>query len=284
MDELILDEYIVNAQNESNLSITSNDINIELSNEFLVELRKNAYHRWIDEYVVNHIAKVLEIINLIYIPGVDSHQLQMKVFPLSLVDDARQWWINEGEGKITVWEDLVENFFCRFYPDLYDGEEEMLDEGDNWGIDPLEFISRVNLSYDKHMKMDGRTKKVLFHAWINGSWNKRRMDDKILSSENTTTDSFIKPYLITSGKNETKKENKQSQTKRKYSNTSKSIDEQPNKRMCKAENFEAIQYSLGPNEEYIAIRRYEYDIWERNDNNMSKIYQDIFQKKDNGWN
>ncbi|GJY93359.1 hypothetical protein Tco_0509141 [Tanacetum coccineum] len=269
MDELILDEYIVNAQNESNLSITSNDINIELSNEFLVELRKNAYHGWIDEYVVNHIAKVLEIINLIYIPGVDSHQLQMKVFPLSLVDDARQWWINEGEGKITVWEDLVEKFFCRFYPDLYDGEEEMLDEGDNWGIDPLEFISRVNLSYDKHMKMDGRTKKVLFHAWINGSWNKRRMDDNILSNENTTTDSlfkpylitysFFKPYLITSDKNETEKDNELSQTKHKFSNTSNSIDEQPYKRICKAEKFEAIKYSLGPNEEYIAIRRCEYD-------------------------
>ncbi|GKD70389.1 hypothetical protein Tco_1324479 [Tanacetum coccineum] len=135
MAELISEEYIVNAQNKSNLSITSNDINIELSKEFLVELHKNAYHGWIDEDVMDHIANVLEMIDLIYIPGVDSHQLRMKVFPLSLADDARQWWINEGEGKITVWEELVEKFFCKFYPDSYDGEEEMLDEGDNWGID-----------------------------------------------------------------------------------------------------------------------------------------------------
>ncbi|GJR24092.1 ribonuclease H-like domain-containing protein [Tanacetum coccineum] len=159
----------------------------------------------------------------------------------------------------------------------------MLDEGDNWGIDPLEFISRVNSSFDKHMKIDGRTKKVLFHAWMNGSWNKRRMNDSILSSNNTTTNSFFKPYLITREKGNTEKEDEQSQTKRKYCNASESIDEQPNKRMCKAEKFEAIQYSLGPNEEYIAIRRCEYDIWERNEENMSKIYQDIFQKKDNGW-
>ncbi|GJX95213.1 hypothetical protein Tco_0349799 [Tanacetum coccineum] len=223
------------------------------------------------------------MIDLIYIPGVDSHQLRMKIFPLLLVDDARQWWINEGEGKITVWEELVEKFFCRFYLDSYDGEEEMLDEGDNWGIDPLEFISRINSSFDKHMKMDGRTKKVLFHAWMNGSWNKRRIDNNILSNNNTTTDSFFKPYLITLGKSDTEKKDEHSQTKRKYNNTSKSIDEQPDKRICKAEKFEAIQYSLGPNEEYIAIRRCEYDIWERNDDNMSKIYQDIFQKKDNGW-
>ncbi|GJZ64347.1 hypothetical protein Tco_0620768 [Tanacetum coccineum] len=147
----------------------------------------------------------------------------MIVFPLSLADDTQQWWINEGEGKITVWEKLVENFFCKFYPESYDGEEEMLDEGDNWGVDPLEFILRINSSVDIHMKIDGRTKKL---------------------------------YLITREKCDTKKEDEQSQTKRKYSNTSKFIDEQPNKRMCKAGKFEAIQYSLGPNEEYIAIRKF----------------------------
>ncbi|GJS84368.1 hypothetical protein Tco_0750909 [Tanacetum coccineum] len=173
MAKLISDEYIMNAQNGSNLSITNNDINIDLNNEFLVELRKSAYHGWIDEDVVNHITKVLEMIDLIYIPSVYSHQLRMKVFPLLLAVNARQWWINEGEGKITVWEELVEKIFCRFYPDSYNGEKEMLDEGYNWGINPLEFMSRVKSSFDKHMKMDGRTKKVLFHAWINGSWNKR---------------------------------------------------------------------------------------------------------------
>ncbi|GKE57884.1 hypothetical protein Tco_1497069 [Tanacetum coccineum] len=131
MAELTSEEYIVNAQNKSNLSITSNDINIELSNEFLEELHKNAYHGWIDEDVVNHITKVLEMVDLIYVPGVDSHKLRMEVFLLSLADDARKWWINEGEGKIIVWEELVEKFFYKFYPESYDGEEEMLNEGDN---------------------------------------------------------------------------------------------------------------------------------------------------------
>ncbi|GJU64869.1 hypothetical protein Tco_1246704 [Tanacetum coccineum] len=146
----------------------------------------------------------------------------------------------QGEGKITIWEELVEKFFCKFYPESYNGEEEMLDEGDNWGIDPLEFISRINSSFDKHMKIDGRTKKLLFYAWMNGSWNKRQMNDRILGNNNTTADLFFKPYLITHRKCDTKKEDEQSQTKRKYSNTSEFIDEQPNKRMCKAEKFEAI--------------------------------------------
>ncbi|GJX92831.1 hypothetical protein Tco_0347417 [Tanacetum coccineum] len=134
-----------NTRAEPNLSITSNDINIKLNKEFLEELQKNTYHGWIDEDVVNHIAKELEMVGLIRVPGVDSHQLQMKVFPLSLTNDA-----------------------C-----------------------------------------------------------------------------------------DTIKEDEQSQTKRKYSNTSSYIDEQPNKKRCKAEKFKAIQYSL---EEYIAIRSYEYDI------------------------
>ncbi|GKB71661.1 hypothetical protein Tco_0933073, partial [Tanacetum coccineum] len=56
MAELISEGYLVNAQNKSSLSITSNDINIKLNKEFLVELHKNAYHGWIDEDVMDHIA------------------------------------------------------------------------------------------------------------------------------------------------------------------------------------------------------------------------------------
>ncbi|GJS55757.1 hypothetical protein Tco_0629119 [Tanacetum coccineum] len=71
------------------------------------------------------------MVDLIYVPGADSHQLRMKIFPLSLGDDAKEWWISEGDGKITTWEELVETFICRFDPESYDGEDEMLDEGDN---------------------------------------------------------------------------------------------------------------------------------------------------------
>ncbi|GJR24634.1 hypothetical protein Tco_0973161 [Tanacetum coccineum] len=102
MVEPILNENTEKAQSESNLSIT-----------------------------VDHIAKVLKMVNLIYVPGVDSHQLRMKVFPLSLADDAKEWWISDGDEKITTWDELVEKFFCRYYPKSYDREDEMLDEGEN---------------------------------------------------------------------------------------------------------------------------------------------------------
>ncbi|GJU04916.1 hypothetical protein Tco_1121346 [Tanacetum coccineum] len=131
MAESILNKNMEKAQTESNLSIISNDINIEPSKEFLEELQMNAYHKWIDEDVMDHMVNVLKMIDLINIPDVDSHQLRMKIFPLLLADDARQRWIDKGEGKITVWEELVEKFFSKFYPESYDGEEEMLDEGEN---------------------------------------------------------------------------------------------------------------------------------------------------------
>ncbi|GKA54254.1 hypothetical protein Tco_0753203 [Tanacetum coccineum] len=262
MEELFLNKCMEKAQTKSNLSITNtnNDMNIKFSKEFLTKLQNNEYHRTIDEDVVDHIAKVLEILDLINVPGMDSHQLRMKVFPLLLADDAREWWINEGEGKITTWEELVEKYF-------------------------------LNSSFENNKKVDGRTKKVLFHSWLNGSWNKRCMDDDILSSDDTTTDSFFKPYLKTQEKNNTGKDNERRQMKRKCidanleaNNTSNTLNnERPNKRMCNDERFEVIKYSLGPNKEYIAIIRCEYDTWERNDDTIYQIYQEIFQKKDNGW-
>ncbi|GJY15168.1 hypothetical protein Tco_0385590 [Tanacetum coccineum] len=72
MIELNSKKYMEKAQPESNLYITINDINIELSKEFLKELQVNAYHGWIDEDVINHIGMVLKMIDSIYILGVDS--------------------------------------------------------------------------------------------------------------------------------------------------------------------------------------------------------------------
>ncbi|GKE62971.1 hypothetical protein Tco_1513338, partial [Tanacetum coccineum] len=93
---------------------------------------------------------------------------------------------------------------------------------------------------------------------------------------NTTTDSFFKANDV----RDVEKENGQGQIKRKDNDKD---DKRPHKNICKTEKFEAIKYSLGCNEEYLALRRCEYDIWERNEDSVSQIYQEIFQKKDGGW-
>ncbi|GJQ96141.1 hypothetical protein Tco_0007280 [Tanacetum coccineum] len=199
MIELILKKYMENAQAESNPTKSISDDNIELSKEFLIELKNKAYHGMFDEDVVDHIAKILELLDLIKIPGVDSHRLRMKVFPLSLADDARQWWVNEEEGKIITWEELVEKFFCKFYPESHDGEDEMLDKGHNWGIDPLEFISRMN-----------------GQQYFEQQWKESDYRNPL----NTTTDSFFKAH----DECNIKEGNELRQMKRKRDNKN---DEQP---------------------------------------------------------
>ncbi|GKD97133.1 hypothetical protein Tco_1381030 [Tanacetum coccineum] len=241
---LILEKYVENAHDESNLSISSIDINVELSKEFLVKLQKT-HNRTHNEDVVDHIAMVLEMVDLIYILGMDSHQLQIKVFSLSLSDDAKEWWTNEGEGKITTWGELVEIT-----------DEESSDDEDE-----------VAKDYE-------------WYEALNGHWNKGYVDNSILINDewkeskyeyppNTATDSFFKAYDI----RDIEEENRQGQIKCKNNDKD---DKKPNKKVCKTKKFEAIKYSLGPNKEYIAVRRCECNTWERNDDSMSQIYQEIF--------
>ncbi|GJW99992.1 hypothetical protein Tco_0183906 [Tanacetum coccineum] len=143
MAKAILSDNMEKAPTESNISITSNDINIKLSKEFLVELRKNIYHVTYNEDVVDHIAKVLKMVDLIYVPGVDSHQLRMKVFPLSLADDAKEWWISEGDGKITTWEEHVEKLFC----DLDNSTSNVLIPLDSWTSGLLVYKLPLSVEY-----------------------------------------------------------------------------------------------------------------------------------------
>ncbi|GKE57985.1 hypothetical protein Tco_1497170, partial [Tanacetum coccineum] len=87
---------------------------------------------------------------------------------------------------------------------------------------------------------------------------------------NTNTDSFFKPYLNAQEKDDNEKEDERSQKKRKGNNnilnkapkSDNQNNEQPSKMVCKAKKFEAIKYSLGPNEEYIVIRSCECNAWE----------------------
>ncbi|GKB72341.1 hypothetical protein Tco_0933753 [Tanacetum coccineum] len=143
-----LKECMEKAHAESSLAKpnTNDDMNIELSKEFLMEIRSNAYHGMFDEDVVDHIAK---------------------------------WWINEGEGKITTWEDLVENFF-------------------------------INSTPNPAMAKTKCWMKVITEGLIYSNscpgWNKRPMNDIVSNDEeweesdygnppSTTIDSFLKPYL-----------------------------------------------------------------------------------------
>ncbi|GJV24663.1 hypothetical protein Tco_1377358 [Tanacetum coccineum] len=83
---------------------------IEIGDEFVKILQDNAFNRIDGDNVVNHIAKVLEILEWIKIPNVDKYQLRLHVFPISLSGCAKEWWDDEIKGTVTTWNELSEKF------------------------------------------------------------------------------------------------------------------------------------------------------------------------------
>nr|GEY06537.1 hypothetical protein [Tanacetum cinerariifolium] len=101
MTELILRECIEKAPAKSSLvkPKINDNMKIELSKEHIKKLRNNVYSGTEEEDMVDHIAKLLEIRNLIKTRKMDTDQLRMYVFPFSLTDATRKWWKMKGATK-----------------------------------------------------------------------------------------------------------------------------------------------------------------------------------------
>ncbi|GKC79332.1 hypothetical protein Tco_1130106 [Tanacetum coccineum] len=256
MTELILRECMEKAQAKSSLAKPKidNNVKIELSKEHLKELRKTLT-------------------------------------------------IDEGNDKITAWSDVVGRFLCKYYPLSHAGKYDVTRDDEDEGPDYIEFIIWLNSKCKDHKSMDGTTKTALWNYWLKEEGNAKLMDNIELSDEeweesdyrnprNTDTDSFFKPYLDAQEKDNIYEIEKGNERNQKYrgGNISKVNDivlnnapdsdnikdEQLNERVCKAKKFEVIKYSLGPNEEYIAINTCECNAWKRNEYSVSHIYQEIF--------
>nr|GEZ36629.1 hypothetical protein [Tanacetum cinerariifolium] len=53
--------------------------------------------------------------------------------------------------------------------------------------------------------------------------------------------------------------------------------------VCKIRRFEMIKYSLGQDEEYVAIKECEYDDLTKTNEDACRAYQEIFRSMDEGW-
>ncbi|GJR70951.1 hypothetical protein Tco_0017016 [Tanacetum coccineum] len=53
--------------------------------------------------------------------------------------------------------------------------------------------------------------------------------------------------------------------------------------ICKIRRFETIKYSFGQEEDYVAIKEYEYDDSTRTNEDACHAYQEIFRNMDEGW-
>ncbi|GJY49913.1 hypothetical protein Tco_0439869 [Tanacetum coccineum] len=196
MAKLILNE----ARAEQNLvepSIKSN-VKYKLGEELLKELRSNSYSGRVKEDVVGHIAKILEILDLIKVAGMDLFQLRMKTFPLSLSREARKWWMNEGDGKINTWEELVNKSFNKFYPLSCTSNYDKMCDDDEEDRDPLKFITWRNSKFKNHKKVDETTKRALLHSWIEVGNNEGIMDEDVSINDDrdhTNSSMITKPEL-----------------------------------------------------------------------------------------
>ncbi|GJY85724.1 hypothetical protein Tco_0499750 [Tanacetum coccineum] len=241
-------------RNESN-------VKIKFSKELLTELQNNTFSGRCEEDVIVHIGKVLEILDLIKIAGVDPFHLRMKAFPFSLLEGAKEWWMNEGNGNISTWEELVKKFFKKFYLLSCASNYDKMCDDDEEEIRKEEGLLNDEVSSDEE-------------------WEEQEYG-------NPPKDSFPKPYF------EMNKNNHNENNRNTYKSSGMDLsgapqseninNEQPNEGVCRVDKFEVIKYTIGDNEEFLAIHTREYESRERTVNGVSSIYHDIFRKKDEGW-
>ncbi|GJW65804.1 hypothetical protein Tco_0117688 [Tanacetum coccineum] len=207
--------------------------------------------------------------------------------------------MNEGDGNISTWEELVKKFYKKFDPLSCASNNDKMCDDDKEGRDPLEFIPWRNSKFKDHKKVDETTKRALLYTWIEIGNDEGLLKDKVSSDEeleeheyeNPPNDSFPKSYLNI---NNEKDKNHYDENNGDVDNSSgmdlngapqseNIINEQPNEEICRVDKFEVIKYTIGANEEFLAICTRECDSWARTVNGVSSIYHDIFRKKDEGW-
>ncbi|GKA73694.1 hypothetical protein Tco_0779996 [Tanacetum coccineum] len=116
---------------------------------------------------------------------------------------------------------------------------------------------------DSNEKVDETTKRALLYTWIEVGNEERLMNDVVSSDEgweeheygdplNIVADSS-KPYLDTHHKRDGSNNDKWNENTSELGKAPHPNKVSDARRTCKTEKFEVIKYSLGPNEEYIAI-------------------------------
>ncbi|GJW26923.1 DNA-directed DNA polymerase [Tanacetum coccineum] len=94
-----MEEYMTKTQDDYGPGIVRLKIDekahFKLKGQFLKELRDNTFSGSDNEDANEHIEKVLETVDLFYIPDVTQDQIMLRVFPMSLTGDASRWLRNE---------------------------------------------------------------------------------------------------------------------------------------------------------------------------------------------
>ncbi|GJX67440.1 hypothetical protein Tco_0303167 [Tanacetum coccineum] len=265
---------------------SDNSVKIEISTELIMKIRNNAYNRAEAKYVVDHITRFLQIIDLVKTPNVNTEQLCILTFPYSLAGEAHRWWVNEGNSMITSWEEIVDKFFYKYYPLSRTSRMECTNTEPE---SHKRFMNWLSSKFKNPWKLKTATKNALWNFWEKGYDNDTLIDDKESSdyeSNESGQHPFSNPYQNDKEKgkkihhtecndNTSKPEN--------FDATNSDVKKQQDKGMCRVDRLEVIKYSIRDNEEFMGIHTLERYSWAQTVNGISSIYLDIFSKKDEGW-
>ncbi|GJR53607.1 retrovirus-related pol polyprotein from transposon TNT 1-94 [Tanacetum coccineum] len=111
----IMEQYMSKTRENYGSGVTRptiyQDTPFELKGQFLKELRDNTFSGSKHEDANELIEKVLDIVDLFYIPKVTQDQIMLRAFPVSLTGAASRWLRNQPSGSITTWEEPDESLF-----------------------------------------------------------------------------------------------------------------------------------------------------------------------------
>ncbi|GJY54757.1 hypothetical protein Tco_0446421 [Tanacetum coccineum] len=210
------------------------NVKFELGKELLTELQNNTFSGRSEEDVIGHIAKVLEILDLVKIANVDPFQLCMKAFPLSLSKE------RENEGR-----DPLE-----FIP---------------WRNSKFKDHKKVDETTKRallHTWIEIGNEEGLLNDEVssNKEWKEHKYG-------NPPNDSFPTPYLNINNEKDKNHHNENNGDIDKLSgmdlsgapHSEKIHSEQPNEGVCRVDKFKVIKYTIGDSEEFLAICTRECD-------------------------
>ncbi|GJV89096.1 hypothetical protein Tco_1533034 [Tanacetum coccineum] len=92
-----------------------NDVEFEINNNFMRELRRKLFKGTDDEDAHEHVQRVLEIADLFHFPDVTHDVVMLRVFPITLKGPALRWINRLSVGLVTTW-DLEKAFIKQYYP------------------------------------------------------------------------------------------------------------------------------------------------------------------------
>lgn len=117
------------------------NVQFEIKNQFIWELRKNPFSGNKTEDAHEHIEDVLYIASLFNIPGVSHDVVMLRVFPMTLTGATKRWIDRFPAGTVNTWDLLKRAFIQRYYPPSKTAKQ--LEEIDNFKQDSDKTLYQV---------------------------------------------------------------------------------------------------------------------------------------------